>query len=96
MSKEKIFRDTVHNYISVDNIYVKHLIDTFEMQRLKDVSQMGIKPLFSNANHNRFSHSLGVYHIGTKIFSSLKTEIEKILKSTCIEKITNYKEIIAQ
>ncbi len=75
--KQKIFRDAVHGYISITNSYVSDLIDTFEMQRLKDVAQTGIRPIYSGATHDRFSHSIGVYHIGTKIFSSLKNNLEK-------------------
>ena len=84
-NKQKIFRDAVHGYISITNAYVSKLIDTFEMQRLKDVAQTGIRPIYSGATHERFSHSIGVYHIGTKIFSSLKNDLNKICKDKNIE-----------
>lgn len=75
--KKKIFRDAVHGYISISAPYVSKLIDSFEMQRLKDVAQTGIRPIYSGATHDRFSYSIGVYHIGTKIFTSFKNALQR-------------------
>lgn len=80
MQKDKIFQDSTQGYISIPEIYVSELIDTEEMQRLKDVSQTGLKALYSGATHDRFSHSLGVYHIGSHIYEAFKKNISNMVK----------------
>lgn len=77
--KNKVFKDATLGYISVEEKYIANLIDTFEMQRLKDVAQTGIRPIYSGATHDRFSHSLGVYHIGRKIYTAFQNNLEKNL-----------------
>lgn len=76
----KIFRDPVHQYIEVPKIYTRYLIDTYDMQRIKDVAQSGLRSVYNAATHNRFSHSLGVYHLGKKAFKSLKKNIKNIVE----------------
>lgn len=68
---EKLFRDNVHGYIYVPKPIVEKIIDTEIFQRLKDVRQTGMQPLFPAVEHTRFIHSLGVYHLGTRAFQSL-------------------------
>lgn len=76
----KIFRDPVHQYIEIPKIYIRYLIDTYDMQRIKDVAQSGLKAVYIAATHNRFSHSLGVYHLGKKAFHSLKANLLNIIE----------------
>ena len=78
MANVKIFKDATQGYIELDKKYVINLIDTYEMQRLKDVAQTGIRPVYTGASHDRFSHSLGVYNIGQKI---IKAFIENVIGS---------------
>lgn len=78
--RSKLFQDATIGYISVDDVYVKNLIDTIWMQREKNVSQVGMNPIFSGATHTRFAHSLGVYSIGRKIFESIKQSVKKLTK----------------
>ena len=78
--KNKIFQDSTQGYISVPEKYVYELIDTAEMQRLKDVSQMGLRAVYSGATHDRFSHSLGVFHIGCQIYDAFTVNIERTLQ----------------
>lgn len=73
--KSKKFRDPVHGYITVPKIYVTGIIDTPYMQRIKEISQTGIYPLYPSATHNRFAHSLGVYHFSMMIYKNLKERI---------------------
>lgn len=75
MGKEKIFRDATQGYIEIDELYTFNLIDTFQMQRLKDVAQTGIRSVYSGATHDRFSHSLGVYNIGLKLYASFSSNL---------------------
>ncbi|AYG00227.1 HD domain-containing protein [Lactococcus allomyrinae] len=65
---EKVFRDPVHNYINVNSPIISALIDTAEFQRLRRIKQLGTSSFtFHGAEHTRFSHCLGVYHIAKKI-----------------------------
>lgn len=65
---EKVFRDPVHNYINVNHPIISELIDTAEFQRLRRIKQLGTSSFtFHGAEHTRFAHCLGVYHIAKKI-----------------------------
>ena len=70
----KIIKDSVHGYIEVDDEFVK-IINTAEFQRLKNIEQGSYRVLYPSARHDRFIHSLGVYHLA-KLFS--KSFIENI------------------
>lgn len=65
---EKVFRDPVHNYIHIQNQTIYELINTKEFQRLRRIKQLGTSSFtFHGAEHSRFSHCLGVYHIAKTI-----------------------------
>lgn len=72
MPSEKIFRDPVHGYIKVPKCFCHELIDTPLFQRLREIEQTGMRILYPAARHNRFSHSLGVFHLGSLAFDSFK------------------------
>lgn len=67
----KVFMDSVHGYISVPRCFAKHLIDTEAFQRLRNIDQTGMRILYPDAKHDRFGHSLGVYHLGCKAVDAL-------------------------
>jgi HD superfamily phosphohydrolase/uncharacterized protein YjbK len=69
------FRDPVHGYITVPRIYVAGIIDTPYVQRIKSLSQTGIRPLYPSATHDRFAHSLGVYHFSMLVYENMKKRI---------------------
>lgn len=59
----KVIRDPIHDYIELDELALA-LVDTPEVQRLRRVKQLGFSNLvYPGANHTRFEHSLGVYHL---------------------------------
>ncbi|NHI99074.1 HD domain-containing protein [Lactococcus garvieae] len=65
---EKVFRDPVHDYIHVENQTIYDLINTAEFQRLRRIKQLGTSSYtFHGAEHSRFSHCMGVYHIAKTI-----------------------------
>lgn len=65
---EKVFRDPVHDYIHVENKTIYDLINTAEFQRLRRIKQLGTSSYtFHGAEHSRFSHCMGVYHIAKTI-----------------------------
>lgn len=70
--RTKEFRDAVHDYISVPAEYCRAYVDTEIFQRLKNIEQTSMRPLYPTARHDRFVHSLGVYHLGAKGFHHLK------------------------
>lgn len=67
----KAFMDTVHGYIYIPKLFVDNIIDTDWFQRLHNIDQTGMKVLYPNGKHDRFGHSLGVYHLGLKAVDAL-------------------------
>lgn len=68
LESEIVFRDTVHDYIHVRHQIILDLIDSKEFQRLRRIKQLGTSQYtFHDAEHSRFSHSLGVYELARKI-----------------------------
>jgi HD superfamily phosphohydrolase len=80
----KLIKDTIHGYIKIPDEYCHNLIDTEVFQRLRRIEQTSIRNLFPCAHHDRFVHSLGTYHLGSKaideIFRNSKNEIDTIKK----------------
>lgn len=74
---EKIYRDSVHNIIrlktdSPEGRLLVHLVDTEEFQRLRRIKQLGLALFtYQGAEHSRFTHSLGVLHLATRILDNL-------------------------
>lgn len=66
--------DTVHGYIMVDEKFMDHIIDTPLFQRLRRIEQTSIRCVFPSARHDRFIHSLGVFHIGGLIVNQLRID----------------------
>lgn len=74
-SRSKVFKDNVHGYISIPEDYVREFIDTDLFQRLRHIEQTGMRTLFPSARHDRFIHSLGVYHLGHKAFECFMNNV---------------------
>jgi len=62
----KRFKDPVHGYIAVPLDICDAFIDNEIFQRLRQVEQTSMRSLYPGARHDRFIHSLGVYHLGCK------------------------------
>ncbi|MCE8427640.1 MAG: HD domain-containing protein, partial [Candidatus Methanoperedens sp.] len=63
----KVIRDPIHDYIELDELALA-LVDTPEIQRLRRIRQLGFSNLvYPGANHTRFEHSLGVYHLASHL-----------------------------
>ena len=80
MDKSKIFKDPIYGYIEIPNLLIKNVIDTPVFQRLRRIVQTSYAPLYASALHNRFTHSLGVYHLGRIAINAIiekATETEK-------------------
>ena len=63
--------DSVHGYITIEKELFDNIIDTPIFQRLRRIEQTSTRTLFPTARHDRFSHSLGVYHLGCCIVQAI-------------------------
>lgn len=71
-SKERVIRDTVHGNIVLSNRFI-NIIDTPEFQRLRRIRQLSTAYfIFPAADHSRFIHSLGTYHVMNLIIDHFK------------------------
>jgi HD superfamily phosphohydrolase len=70
-------RDPIHDYIHLDELG-QELVDTPRMQRLRRVHQLGTGSLvYPGANHTRFEHSLGAYHLAGQAATALGVSDEE-------------------
>jgi HD superfamily phosphohydrolase len=68
--KDRVFRDPVHGLIEMkaEDRPIADLCDTLAMQRLRRIKQMGFAWLvYPGAEHSRFGHALGAFHIAQKV-----------------------------
>lgn len=81
MKGYKIFLDTVHGYISVPNGYCDKFVDTANFQRLRRIEQLSSRSLYPCARHDRFVHSIGVFHIGERLLDTIMCDGVKLDES---------------
>ena len=68
--KDRVFRDPVHGLIEFKGTDrpIADLLDTHAMQRLRRIKQMGFAWLvYPGAEHSRFGHALGAFHIAQRV-----------------------------
>ena len=64
-------KDSVHDHIEVEGV-AADLVDTPPVQRLRRIKQLGTVALvYPSANHTRFEHSLGVFHLADRALGHL-------------------------
>ncbi|SFR61354.1 HD domain-containing protein [Halogeometricum limi] len=64
-------KDSVHDYITLDPL-AEDLVDAPEVQRLRHIKQLStVRLVYPSANHTRFEHSLGVYHLASRALDHL-------------------------
>lgn len=79
---ERNYRDAVHNIIRVDTAtaegeLIARLIDTREFQRLRRIRQLGLAYFaYQTAEHSRFTHSLGAFHLAGRLLDRLSSRYE--------------------
>lgn len=72
LERTKVFRDPLYGYITVDYKIISDLIDSKEFQRLRRIRQLaGVGQVFQTAEHSRFTHSLGAYHMASLIIQNV-------------------------
>lgn len=81
-SSERVYRDSVHNIIrlktdSPEGSLIARLVDSAEFQRLRRVRQLGLAHFaYQAAEHSRFTHSLGAFHLATRILAKLRNKYD--------------------
>ena len=71
-SVNKFIRDPIHDIIRIEDPFILELLDTAAMQRLRRIRQLGLAWLvYPGAEHSRFTHSLGVYHLAGRAMDQL-------------------------
>lgn len=69
-------KDSVHDHITLGPVAAE-LIDTPALQRLRHVKQLStVRLVYPSANHTRFEHSLGVYHLADTALRHLDIDAE--------------------
>jgi len=73
--KDRVFRDPVHGLVEFkgEDRPLADLLDTAAMQRLRRIKQMGFAWLvYPGAEHSRFGHALGAFHIAQRVTRRLE------------------------
>ena len=93
----KRMKDPVYGYIGLEKWVCDDVIGTPEFQRLRRVVQTSYAPLYPSALHNRFVHSLGVYHLGCHAADVLDRSVGQLLveREACSEIIGHWKSSLA-
>ncbi|MDD5472579.1 MAG: HD domain-containing protein [Candidatus Methanoperedens sp.] len=80
----KVIRDPIHDYIELDELALA-LIDTPQVQRLRRIRQLGFSNLvYPGANHTRFEHSLGVYHLARHLAGQVEERLREELLTAAL------------
>ena len=85
MSKSNIIiKDPLYKQILLSSELKKYL-DCKEFQRLRNIKQTSfVDMVYPNANHTRFSHSLGVYHLMKKMLDNGLNDIDSKSKKNLL------------
>ena len=67
----KKFKDPIYGYIEVEDNIAHDIVDSACFQRLRSIRQTGYAPLYHASMHNRFIHSIGVYHLSKLVIKTL-------------------------
>ncbi|MDE7263195.1 MAG: HD domain-containing protein [Anaeroplasmataceae bacterium] len=85
LARTKVFRDPIYGYIEVKYQIILRLIDSKEVQRLRRIRQLsGVSMVFHTAEHSRFTHALGAYHVANLVLHHVEgidclSEYERIV-----------------
>jgi len=77
-----LLRDPVHGLVAFEgraSVVVERLLRTRELQRLRNVRQLGLTSLvFPGAEHSRFAHSLGAAHVMGRLLARMRSVQEAL------------------
>lgn len=78
-NKRKIFNDPVHGFITIPHELIFDIIEHPYFQRIRRIQQLGLSNyVYPGANHTRFHHALGAFHLMRKAISILKIKGHEI------------------
>jgi len=72
--RKRQIKDPIYGYIYLPDGIVQSIVDTPEFQRLRKITQTSYEALYPSATHNRFAHSLGVFHLGSLVAKAIEAE----------------------
>jgi len=71
--KSKIFNDPLYGFITIPKGIIFDVIEHPWFQRLRRINQLGLtNVVYTGANHTRFQHVLGAYHLMTQAISVIR------------------------
>jgi hypothetical protein len=79
-------KDPIFGYISIDDDDLCTVINSAMFHRLQDIIQTSYQSVYPSATHNRFTHSLGVYHLG-------KIAVEKLVQDIFAQNLCSIEEL---
>lgn len=86
-------RDNIHGEIVVDG-WTMQFVNTDVFSRLKRLRQLGMCcEIYTGATHDRSSHSLGVNHLGMKMFNRLCESNPGIIEELGIDSVITKKAV---
>ena len=95
LKPHKEIYDQIHGYIKLTKLACL-IIDTPQFQRLRYLHQLGTcHYIFPCANHTRFEHSIGTYHLAGKVLEILKTNSDSNLLNSYLQKVPELKQYYA-
>ena len=74
--KQKIAKDPLYGYVSIDADIIEEIIDTKYFQRLRRIEQTSMRCLYPSARHDRFVHSIGTYYLAKLAMDSLEKNLK--------------------
>ena len=73
--KELIMNDPVYGFITIKNELIRDIIHHPWFQRLRRIKQLGLTEMvYPSANHSRFQHALGAYHLMGTALNHLRSK----------------------
>lgn len=93
MKAYKRLKDPIYGYICIPLDYIVNIVDTATFQRLRRIIQTSYAPLYSSAVHNRFVHSIGVFHLGSIVAERLVSELLQYENDLDKDELEHMKEI---
>lgn len=89
----KVIKDPIYGYVEINSEVTRGIIDTACFQRLRNIRQTSYAPLYPASFHNRFVHSIGVYHLGQKAFNAAISSLKNSGGLFSAEELANIKRL---
>jgi hypothetical protein len=78
-NKRKIINDPVYGFISIPGEFIFDIIEHPWFQRLRNIKQLGLTSfVYPGANHSRFQHAIGAFHLMEMAVGTLRSKGVKI------------------